>query len=63
MNDFFKHRLMLTRNLVGFFLLTVLVVACVSKAGDLGSKNKTKTEAPAISATPVDGSIIQQHKS
>lgn len=60
MNDFFKYRLMLlAKNLVGFFLLTALVVACVSKAGDLGSKNKTKTEAPAIPATPVDGSIIR----
>lgn len=60
MNDFLKHRLMrLTKNLIGFSLLAIVIAACVTKADDLNSKNGKGTEAPAIPATPVDGSVIQ----
>lgn len=57
MNLFFKHPLtIVARHVLGYLLLAIFIVACVSKADDL---NKDSKPAPAISYTPVDGTVIK----
>src|SRR5687768_7324061 len=59
MNPMLKHPLFkVLPYVLGFWLLALLVEACVSKADDL-SENPVKAAPPAIVYTPVDGTIIQ----
>jgi membrane fusion protein (multidrug efflux system) len=59
MNSILKHPLVkVFPYVLGFVMLAFLVEACVSKADDL-SNEPSKTAAPAIVYTPVDGTIVQ----
>jgi membrane fusion protein (multidrug efflux system) len=57
MNATFKGQLpKIARHTLGYFLLAILIAACVSKADDLGNRSNN---TPAVSYTPVDGIVVQ----
>jgi membrane fusion protein (multidrug efflux system) len=57
MNPFLKHPLTnMAQHLLGYLLLAIVIVACVSKADDL---SKSSSRPPVVSYTPVDGIVVQ----
>ncbi len=46
------------RQITGYLLLTVIIAACASKAGDLSNNKETK--ATPVPGVPVDGLVVKQ---